>query len=90
MTQLLERPVVAPTVDPSTAGPTEMAHLVNCPADKESAEAWLTEARVYGLEVTALCGYRWIPERDPARFPICPACVEAAGIILAEEFGEGS
>lgn len=27
-----------------------------------------------GREVTALCGYRWVPTRDPKKFPICEAC----------------
>ena len=29
---------------------------------------------VMGEEVTALCGKKWIPSRDPERFPICPEC----------------
>lgn len=27
-----------------------------------------------GHEVIALCGKRWIPNRDPQRFPVCPDC----------------
>lgn len=62
-------------------------HIVNCPPDKPSAEAWVTEARVFGLELEALCGFRWVAERDPERHPICQVCVEVAG-ILAVEVGE--
>lgn len=29
---------------------------------------------VMGEEVTALCGKRWVPTRDPERFPVCPEC----------------
>lgn len=51
------------------------AHIVSCPDDKPSSEAWITEARVLGLEVEAICGHRWIPERNPERHPICDACL---------------
>ena len=37
----------------------------------------LTDAMVYGKEITALCGKKWIPTRDPERFPVCPACRDA-------------
>jgi hypothetical protein len=31
---------------------------------------------VLGEEITALCGKRWVPSRDPQRFPVCPSCLE--------------
>jgi len=31
-----------------------------------------------GRTVTALCGKRWVPTRDPSRYPICPTCRELA------------
>jgi hypothetical protein len=34
----------------------------------------LTDAMVFGQEITALCGKKWIPTRDPEKFPVCPAC----------------
>lgn len=34
----------------------------------------LMEAMVNGTPVTALCGYTWVPSRDPKRHPICPRC----------------
>jgi hypothetical protein len=27
-----------------------------------------------GTEITALCGYKWVPSRDPAGLPVCPDC----------------
>lgn len=27
-------------------------------------------------EVTALCGKKWVPTRDPQKFPVCPTCKE--------------
>lgn len=84
--ETLER-VVESTVDPED--PTR-THIVNCPPSKESSAAWLTEARIYGLEVEALCGHRWVPSRDPHKHPICDPCVEAANIIVAEVNGRRS
>lgn len=34
----------------------------------------LVEAMIYGTPVIALCGLRFIPRRDPERFPVCPKC----------------
>lgn len=34
----------------------------------------LTEAIVMGLPVLALCKKKWVPGRDPGRFPLCPTC----------------
>ncbi len=37
-----------------------------------------------GEAIVALCGKKWIPTRDPSRYPICPTCAErkAAGWTL--------
>jgi hypothetical protein len=88
LSALLEAPTVVPDIDTADRGPDELTHIVNCPADKESAEAWVTEARVMGLELEALCGFRWMPTKDPSRFPVCTACLDMAGIIAVEEMGE--
>ena len=42
------------------------AHFVDKNAMMSSA--------VNGHEVIALCGKRWVPSRDPQRFPVCPDC----------------
>lgn len=43
-----------------------------------------TRAYVEGTPITALCGKKWVPTRDPERYPICPTCAElrAAGATL--------
>lgn len=41
---------------------------------------------VLGEEVEALCGKRWVPSRDPERYPVCPTCKE----ILARLGGRGA
>lgn len=27
-----------------------------------------------GVEITALCGKKWLPTRDFTKFPVCPTC----------------
>ena len=34
----------------------------------------ITERAVLGTPVIALCGKKWIPGRDPEKFPVCPDC----------------
>lgn len=36
----------------------------------------ILESAVTGKPVRALCGKKWIPGRDPDKFPVCPACKE--------------
>ena len=36
----------------------------------------ILESAVSGKSVRALCGKKWIPSRDPEKFPICPICKE--------------
>jgi hypothetical protein len=43
----------------------------------------IMESAVSGMPVIALCGKVWVPNRDPRRFPVCPACKE----ILDKTFG---
>jgi hypothetical protein len=41
----------------------------------------ITRAAVEGGRVTALCGFKFPPVRDPQRFPVCPRCKELAGML---------
>jgi hypothetical protein len=50
------------------------AHIIFAPGC--NAEAVVLEARITGTPVTALCGKRWVPSRDPQRYPLCPTCRE--------------
>jgi hypothetical protein len=73
----VETPVVTPVVTPvETPVPIDtdggdhdrFAHY----ARKDD----VTRAYITGEAITALCGKKWVPTRDPSRYPICPACVE--------------
>lgn len=34
----------------------------------------ILESAITGKPVKALCGKKWLPGRDPEKFPVCPAC----------------
>jgi hypothetical protein len=36
----------------------------------------IVRSNVEGVPVVALCGKKWIPNRDPDRYPVCPTCKE--------------
>jgi Protein of unknown function (DUF3039) len=41
----------------------------------------ISRAAVLGGLVTALCGWKFQPVRDPQRFPVCPKCKELAAML---------
>lgn len=52
--------------DGDTGGPGDVAHY----ARKDE----VTRAAIEGGVVTALCGVKFQPVRDPSRFPVCRTC----------------
>ena len=36
----------------------------------------IVESAVTGKAVRALCGKKWVPSRDPQKYPVCPVCKE--------------
>jgi hypothetical protein len=34
----------------------------------------IVESAVFGTPLVALCGKKWVPSRDPSKFPVCPEC----------------
>jgi hypothetical protein len=82
----MANPTAAPgrTADPvlderpherTETGPPKAAHIVKTEPG-ESAVAKVTEARIYGFPVEALCGERFVPQQDPKRLPLCDVCKE--------------
>ena len=46
----------------------------------------ILESALSGEAVQALCGKKWVPTRDPEKFPICPVCKEIySGLRPASE-----
>lgn len=41
----------------------------------------IVRSAVEGVPVIALCGKRWIPNRNPDRYPVCPECKELYGSL---------
>jgi hypothetical protein len=44
----------------------------------------VVESAVTGKAVRALCGKKWVPGRDPEKFPICPTCKEIYATLKKE------
>jgi hypothetical protein len=57
---------------PETGEPV-VAHIVKTEPG-ENAAAKVLEARFYGTPLEALCGYVWVPSRDPKQLPLCEEC----------------
>ena len=63
-------------IDESDGDHDRFAHYVR--------KADIVRSNVEGVPVVALCGKKWIPNRDPDRYPVCPTCKE----IRARLFGK--
>jgi hypothetical protein len=63
------------TDERAETAPPKAAHIVKTEPG-ESAVAKVTEARIYGYPVEALCGERFVPQQDPKRLPLCGICKE--------------
>ena len=76
MTTIAPETVEQTTLDPTN--PADITHIV----DQRDAANDVTSAVIEGREVTALCGYRFIPYRQPEGRPVCQPCVDAYGKIV--------
>jgi hypothetical protein len=57
-----------PELQDDDGGHDRFAHYVK----KEK----VVESAVSGKSIRALCGKKWIPSRDPEKYPVCPVCKE--------------
>jgi len=67
-------------------GKPQVAHIVKTEPG-ESAVAKVTEARIYGYPVEALCGEVFVPQRDPKKLPLCQTCKEIYDLYRATNEG---
>lgn len=58
--------LVVETDQTVTLDPGKCSHYIR--KDKHA------DAYVFGMEVEAICGYVWIPTRNPDKLPICQQC----------------
>lgn len=67
MATLLEDPSVDEKLKITDSGDHDIfAHYVN--------KADLERAIFDGVEIKALCGKMWRPDKDYAKYPVCPEC----------------
>lgn len=69
-----------------------LAHIVMPPGNEHvmggidvTAKEIIETARITGQEVQALCGYRWVPVRDPGDKEICQGCLDVFNEIFGGE-----
>lgn len=55
-----------------TSEPTS-AHIVKA-GPGENGAAIVLEARIMGTPIEALCGFVWVPSKDPKQLPVCQQC----------------
>jgi hypothetical protein len=76
MSDVQTRPTVefdtATDRETETAEPTS-AHIVKA-GPGENGAALVLEARIMGTPIEALCGFVWVPSKDPKQLPICEQC----------------
>lgn len=65
-----------------TADPICAHYVERQPDDPRTPQAIIMEARVNGTALTALCGFVWVPSRDPQKLPLCQKCEELFGFAL--------
>ena len=79
---------IAPYVDDND--PSVRTHIVNPPDNphishgypKMTAQQVVDIARLSSIEIVALCGYKFIPKRNPDKYDACEACMKIAGDIM--------
>ena len=66
---LTTTPVIEPDLADTDEGDHDrFAHYVR--------KSDIVRANVEGVPVQALCGKKWVPNRNPDRYPVCPTCKE--------------
>lgn len=65
-----------PLISDGTGDHDRFAHYVR--------KADIVRSNVEGVPVVALCGKKWIPNRDPSRYPVCPTCKELMARLRGE------
>lgn len=77
MTTMLVEPVAVMDTKTETrtqVGGGSVAHIVARRSGDATAQAYTLEARISGFPVEALCGYTFVPHKNPKSLPVCEAC----------------
>ena len=84
--------IVAPFED-TDDGKDHLTHLINPTRNLHIWRLGMTSkdvvalATLGGIVITALCGYTWVPTRNPDKYPVCKACMEVGAAMIAEKEG---
>ena len=70
------------TEEITETGEPTAAHIVKTKRG-ENAAAVVLEARVMGTPIEALCGFVWVPSRDPKQLPVCEKCKSVYSMFKA-------
>lgn len=56
----------------------DSSHIVMVPKDapEKTPQAYVLRCRIEGAPIQALCGYIWVPQKDPKNLPVCQACLD--------------
>ena len=77
--------------DETPADANHTAHIVNPPMNLHiwrpgmEGQDIVDLARLTGTEIMALCGFKFVPKRNPDKFDACDVCMKIAGHILSQE-----
>lgn len=69
-------------------GKDHKTHIVNPPNNMHiwmigmTSQEIVDTARMTGQHVVALCGYSWIPKRNPEKYDVCGECMDVAGELM--------
>ncbi len=76
MSATVTTPVVEPTLaDTDDADHDRFSHYVR--------KSDIMRANIEGVPAVALCGKKWIPNRNPDRYSVCPTCKEIYDALKA-------
>lgn len=69
-------------------GNDHLTHIVSPPENVHifqpgmEAQDIVDIARATGQEIKALCGYTFVPKRNPEKYDACQSCMDIAGHIM--------
>lgn len=72
-------------------GKDHRTHIVNPNRNPHIYQVGMTAqdivniARSNGYKVVALCGYTWVPKRNPEKYDVCEECFHIAQEYMAED-----
>lgn len=84
---VIVKPEIVPYDETEENGDTR-THIVNPPHNIHiwepgmSMQTTVDLARLREVPLVALCGYTFIPKKNPDKFPACEECVKIAGELM--------